>query len=175
MHSSDGRISQTNIDKRNVVVQSHKLISHACENKRVLFEPCQESFPYHLRTAIRFHAASVGEIESYLNEILTSDQELIQLNEASDNFRSSNHGSSNGHQDSTRRDFVGEGHKKFLRAAEKLRKNSNSVNDSLCFVISTYDTINAAAEDVMNKHIAQQQVSRTPSPDDEPVDVFETY
>lgn len=174
MHSPKGRESHREVDESSVVVQSHKLISHACENKRVLFEPRQESFPYHLRTAIRFHAAPVGEIESYLNEILTANQELTQLDATSDNFRSNCNGSSNGHKENSRRDFVGESHKKFLRAAEKLRKNSNSVNDSLCFVISTYDKNNAAAEDVMNQHIAQQQLQRSKS-DDDPAETFETY
>lgn len=152
----------------NVVIQSHKLISHACENKRVLFEPRQENFPYHLKTAIRLYAAPVGEIESYLQEILAANAEPPQEEASSPT------GSNNSTSPNTRRDLVAESHRKFLRSAEKLRKNSNSVNDSLCFVISTYDKNNAAAEAVMNQHIEQQQREGVDM-DDNGNESFETY
>lgn len=156
------------VNDQSITIQSHKLISHACENKRVLFEPRQENFPYHLKIAVRMYAAPVMEIESYLQEILTAS---IENNHEE---ASSPDGSNYSNSPLSRRDLVGESHRKFLRSAEKLRKNSNSVNESLCFVISTYDKNNSAAETVMNQHIELQQRGSVHT-EDSGNETFETY
>lgn len=142
-------MDSSSVDNR-LLGHAHKLITHSCENKKVLFEPKREAFPYHLRTAIRFNAAPTTEIEAYLNELLGAETTANTAGaSAGTNAPASHVDSDNGSNTSSPaadrrkkyagRDIVTESHKRFLKAAEKLRKHSNSVNESLFFVISTYD------------------------------------
>jgi hypothetical protein len=129
-----------------LVNQAHKILTYACENRNVLFEPRRENFPYHLRKSLSKCSVPIPEIEAYLYELIDPNnqdsskekvsEEIIVQPEEGDAPLISESMKIRGEKLKL---LLESNHKKFVRSASKLIANSNSVNESIFFVISTYD------------------------------------
>lgn len=116
--------------------QAHKLVTVAGQNRRVLLEPKREAFPYHVKQALVKTTINPADAAGYLEDILDSEA-TEAMSEAGSGV--SEGGGSQSARSKKKKDLFEESHRRFLKSANKLCANSTSVNESLFFVISTYD------------------------------------
>jgi hypothetical protein len=59
------------------VVQADRLVTNACENRRMLLEYEKEILPYSIKTSLKKSAYERDEIEAYLRQVL-SDTSMVE-------------------------------------------------------------------------------------------------
>lgn len=117
--------------------EAHKLVTVAGQNRRILFEPKREALPYHLKQALKKSTLNFADAARYLEDILDSEAAAEAISEAGSSGASESGGQSA--RSKKKKDLFEESHRRFLKSVNKLCTNSTSVNESLFFVISTYD------------------------------------
>jgi len=120
--------------------QAHKLVTVSGQNRRILLEPKREALPYHLKQALKKSTINPADAAGYLEHILESEAAAEAVREAGSSAVSEGgRGQSAGDRSKKKKDLFEESHRRFLKSATKLCTNSTTVNESLFFVISTYD------------------------------------
>lgn len=104
-------ISKAEFQQR-TISQADKLITNACENRKMLLEYEKEFLPFTLRTALRKSTVERETVEEYIQQILSSHSESDkqQLNNVL---------------------AFQESHNNFLHSSERLISASNTLNKSL--------------------------------------------
>ncbi len=118
-------MSNLNLSSRDqkIIEQTQKLLSHACENKRILLEPRPDNLPYSLKQALMQSTTSPAEAQAFLDAVL-------QQEGSTDEFR----GLSKSKDKKVVKDIVEMSYRKFLKTANRLVTDSNNIIESLGFV-----------------------------------------